>query len=252
MTNVSFVTIPTAPITQIFNNYNPTSYGGDGRHKGIDYGIMAGNPVYSCMDGEVIATILSQSGYGRHIKIKHADGCISIYGHLTKTLVSVGQIVKAGQEIGKSGGDKYDGIDGDGFSTGAHLHWEIRPSTSLNTDQGAVDPEKWCLRYVRGIRKQAEITAYLGLRSRVSPVDGQTIYTIPHRSLIDVIEEKDGWCRLLSLRSEWCSKEYLRFTGIETNPEIPVEEVPVPKIYTDAEKLSLVWEDYLSRYPEYK
>jgi hypothetical protein len=250
MTNVAFVTIPTAPISQIFNNYNPQSYGGDGRHKGIDFAIMAGNPVYTCMDGTVKETILSQSGYGRHIKIMHLDGSMSIYGHLTKTLVSVGQIVRAGQEIGKSGGDKFDGIDGDGYSTGAHLHWEIRPPTSLGTDQGAVDPEKWCLKYVGGLRKQAEITAYLGLRSRVSPIDGQTIYTIPHRSLVDVVEEKDGWCRILSLRPEWCSAEYLRFTGIETDPKIPNIEEPIEKFYTYEEKVDIMWEEFLKLHPE--
>jgi hypothetical protein len=250
MTNVSFVTIPTAPISQIFNNYNPASYGGDGRHKGIDYAIMAGNPVYACMDGTVKATILSQSGYGRHIQILHADGSVSYYAHLTKTLVSVGQIVKAGQEIGKSGGDPGDGVDGDGFSTGPHLHWEIRPPGQHGTDQNAVDPMEWCIKYIPDIQREAEVTAYLGLRVRSSPstIYGTVLYSFPHRTKIRVVEEKDGWSRVLSIRSEWCSSEYLNFTGKIITPDI--DDTPVEKVYSYEEKVDLMWKEFIKLHPE--
>jgi murein DD-endopeptidase MepM/ murein hydrolase activator NlpD len=236
MTNVSFVTIPDAIITQKFNNYNPSNYGGDGKHKGIDFGIMVGNPVYACMDGLVKSAIVTQTGYGRHIRLMHEDGSMSIYGHLSKLLVAEGDKVLAGQEIGKSGGDPNDAIDGDGFSTGAHLHWEIRPSTSLLTDQGAVDPMEWCIKYIPGIRKQAEVIPYEGLRARAMPIDGRTLYIIPHRTQVNIIEETNGWSRLLSLRPEWCSSAFLLKTGIETNPNIP----PII-VYTDAEKLERLW-----------
>jgi hypothetical protein len=244
MTKVSFVTIPSAIVTQKFNNYNPTMYGGDRRHKGIDFGIVAGNPVYACMGGEVTTAVVSQSGYGRHVRITHPDNSMSIYGHLSKLLVNVGDVVGAGQEIGKSGGDPSDGIDGDGFSTGAHLHFEIRPPNSLTSDQGAVDPVAWCAKYIPGVRKQSEVTSYEGLRARSAPVSGNILYVMPHRTIIDVVEEKDGWSRILGLRPEWCSSTYLNFTGIETNPDIPDDEIP-EDIYTDKEKLDILWKLYL-------
>jgi hypothetical protein len=244
VTKVSFPTIPNAIITQIFNNYNPNMYGGDGRHKGLDLGNPVGTSVYACMKGEVTTAVVSQSGYGRHVRISHPDNSMSIYGHLSKLLVNVGDIVNAGQEIGKSGGDPKDNIDGDGFSTGAHLHWEIRPPNSLTSDQGAVDPMMWCTKYIVGVRKQAEVISYDGLRARDNPINGTILYVMPHRTIIDVIEESNGWSRILSLRPEWCSSAYLNFTGIETNPIIPDDEVP-EDIYTDKEKLDILWNLYL-------
>lgn len=239
MTKVSFVTIPSAIVTQKFNNYNPTMYGGGGKHKGIDFGIIVGTPVYTCMDGVVTTAVVTQSGYGRHVRITHNDNSMSIYGHLSQLMVEVGDIVVAGQQIGLSGGDPTDGIDGDGLSTGAHLHWEIRPPNSLTTDQGAVDPMEWCNKYIVGIRKQAEVTAYNGLRVRTSPTTGDILYVMPHRTLVNIIEEKNGWARILSTRPEWCSLDYLNFTGIET--EVKEDTDDDVNIYTDAEKLEILW-----------
>ncbi len=52
--NVAFPTINTAPVSQVFGNYNPALYGGDRKHKGIDFGVMVGTPVYACIDGDVV------------------------------------------------------------------------------------------------------------------------------------------------------------------------------------------------------
>jgi murein DD-endopeptidase MepM/ murein hydrolase activator NlpD len=238
--NVAFVTIPTASITQKFDNYNPTMYSGDGKHKGLDLGVIAGNPVYVCMDGDVTLAAVSQTGYGRHVRVLHPDGSLSIYGHLSKNLVKVGDHVLAGHEIGKSGGDPGDGIDGDGFSTGPHLHWEIRPPGQHGTDQMAVDPMEWCCRYITNLRREAIATAYLGLRVRSTPVivegNWNVIRSLPNRTTVDIIEEIDGWSRILSTRPEWCSSEYLSFTGNVTGGE----PTP-PAIITDAEKLERLW-----------
>ena len=237
--NTAFPTIPTAIVTQIFGNYNPSMYSGDGKHKGIDYGIRAGTSIYACMPGTVTTAITSQTGYGRHIRISHPDGSLSIYGHLTKLLVEVGNTVEAGQEIGKSGGDPLDGIDGDGFSTGAHLHWEIRPPESLSTDQGAVDPVQWCMKYLPGPWREAQVTADIGLNVRTSPVNGNVLYALRKRELVKVIETIDGWSRLLALRTEWCSSSWLFMTGVVQDVELP--PVVVPGEYTDAEKLFRLW-----------
>ncbi len=247
MTNVAFVTILNAIVTQKFNNPNPTMYSGDGKHKGLDLGIIVGTPVYACMGGQVTTATVSQTGYGRQVRITHSDNSISIYGHLSKLLVNVGDMVEAGQEIGKSGGDKNDSIDGDGFSTGAHLHWEIRPPNSLLSDQGAVDPILWCAKYISGKRKQAEVVPYEGLWARSFSVTGTKLYLMPHRTIIDVVEEKDGWSRILGLRPEWCSSKYLNFTGIETTVDIPDDE---PNIYTYEEKVDIMWKEFIKLHPE--
>lgn len=75
-----------------------------------------------------------RTGYGYHVRVHHADGALTIYGHMSKILVANKQIVKQGQRIGISGST--------GDSTGAHLHWEIRPvNCNVNNGYaGATDP----------------------------------------------------------------------------------------------------------------
>jgi murein DD-endopeptidase MepM/ murein hydrolase activator NlpD len=58
------------------------------------------------------------SGYGWAVEIQHAEGWSTIYGHLSRYLVDVGDRVKRGQIIGLSGNS--------GNSTGPHVHYEIR------------------------------------------------------------------------------------------------------------------------------
>lgn len=91
-------------------------------HTGMDLGIPTGTPVYSIAEGKVIKATVSSVGYGVHIIISHANGIQSVYAHLSKLLVSTGDIVKAGQKIGLSGST--------GNSTGPHLHFEIRKNGS--------------------------------------------------------------------------------------------------------------------------
>ncbi len=75
-------------------------------------------------------------GYGIHIRLRHPDGSLTIYGHLTKPYVSRGQKVSQGDRIGLTGNS--------GFSTGPHLHFEYRPAgwekNTTNGFGGAVDP----------------------------------------------------------------------------------------------------------------
>lgn len=240
MNKPSFPTIAKAYITQSFNNYNPYFYGGDGRHKGIDFGIMPNTPIYACMDGDVSVALNQRTGYGRHIRIIHPDGSMSIYGHLNTLLVSPGEWVASGQQIALSGGDPRDNVDGDGLSTGAHLHWEIRPKGGLTTDQTAVDPLEYCLQYIPEKIRLAEVTAAKGLRVRLSPGTGDILYANPRKTVVKVVETKDNWARLHSLRPEWTWMEYLYFTGDVINPP-PATPVPDPA-YTDAEKLDILWD----------
>lgn len=102
-------------------------------HGGIDIagaGIM-GTPVVAAADGTVVATNSSCThnwgksyscgcggGYGNYVMISHAEGKMTVYGHLTSLTVSSGQSVSRGQVIGYVGST--------GNSTGPHLHYECR------------------------------------------------------------------------------------------------------------------------------
>lgn len=86
-------------------------------HTGMDLGVPSGTPVYAMADGNVILSEYSDS-WGNYVIIYHGNGISSLYAHFSKRLVSVGETVKAGQKIGLSGST--------GWSTGPHLHFEIR------------------------------------------------------------------------------------------------------------------------------
>ncbi len=256
MTIVSFPTIATAPVTQVFGNYNPALYAGDQRHKGIDYGIVADTPIYACMSGRVTTAETKQTGYGRHIRILHDDGSLSIYGHLNALLVQVGDRVTAGELIGKSGGDPNDKVDGDGLSTGPHLHWEIRPPNMHSTDQTAVDPMDYCLQYLPAVIRYAEVTAALGLNVRAEPhVAAKQLTTAKRRQILPIVEYSNGWVRIHSLRPEWVSEKFLNYTGAtihHTAPTNTANQAPLPIFaengegqgrgeITDSEKLTRLW-----------
>ena len=86
-------------------------------HNGIDFGGGYGAPVYATGSGVVISTS-KLGGYGNAIIIEHGRGMSSVYGHLSRIMVSSGSTVKRGQRIGSIGSS--------GLSTGPHLHFEIR------------------------------------------------------------------------------------------------------------------------------
>lgn len=86
-------------------------------HAGTDFAASRGTPIYTTADGVVIFAGW-QSGYGRVIKIRHAFGFETVYGHLNATRVKVGQRVARDDRIGDMGNS--------GRSTGSHLHYEIR------------------------------------------------------------------------------------------------------------------------------
>jgi murein DD-endopeptidase MepM/ murein hydrolase activator NlpD len=85
-------------------------------HKGLDIDINYG-PVYAAGDGKVVYTGNKGDGYGVKIVIDHGDGYGTLYGHLSRSSVNVGDEVYKGQHIATSGNT--------GSSTGAHLHFEV-------------------------------------------------------------------------------------------------------------------------------
>ncbi|MGD7001882.1 M23 family metallopeptidase [Corynebacterium halotolerans] len=98
-------------------------------HAGIDIANSEGTPILAVMDGTVIDSGPA-SGYGQWIRVKHDNGAVSVYGHMSTLNVGVGERVTAGQQIA--------GMGNLGFSTGTHLHFEIHPDGT-----NAVDPVPW-------------------------------------------------------------------------------------------------------------
>ncbi|WP_405358060.1 murein hydrolase activator EnvC family protein [Ruminococcus sp.] len=115
--------------------YTITGGFGEGRsyesHGGTDIAAPIGTPIYAANSGTVIDTSNDCShssagvgacnhggGYGNHVWIQHDNGYQTIYGHMINTAVSTGEYVSKGQLIGYSGST--------GWSTGPHLHFELR------------------------------------------------------------------------------------------------------------------------------
>jgi murein DD-endopeptidase MepM/ murein hydrolase activator NlpD len=85
-------------------------------HSGIDIPAQYGDRVIASKDGKVVFSG-TNGGYGNCIILDHGNGQATLYGHMSARLVSVGQKVIKGQQIGRVGST--------GRSTGAHLHFEI-------------------------------------------------------------------------------------------------------------------------------
>jgi murein DD-endopeptidase MepM/ murein hydrolase activator NlpD len=130
-------------ITQVFgvNERAYAKYGMKG-HNGIDFRTrfidspLGRRYVSAADDGIVEEARWDKTGYGTHLRIRHKDGGLMIYGHNTKLYVAKGQHVKAQQIIALSGST--------GDSSGPHVHFEYRPSgwenNSKNGFAGAIDP----------------------------------------------------------------------------------------------------------------
>jgi murein DD-endopeptidase MepM/ murein hydrolase activator NlpD len=86
-------------------------------HNGIDFGASAGTPIRAAADG-VVVSAGPLGGYGNATVIDHGNGLATMYAHQSQIIVSAGQHVSRGQVIGYVGST--------GFSTGPHLHFEVR------------------------------------------------------------------------------------------------------------------------------
>ncbi|OBH21253.1 MULTISPECIES: M23 family metallopeptidase [Mycolicibacter] len=104
-------------------------------HAGIDIANAIGTPILAASDGVVIESGPS-AGYGMLVKLRHSDGTVTLYGHINRSLVSVGERVMAGDQIAEMGNR--------GYSTGPHLHFEV-----LQNGTSRIDPTAWLAK--RGI-----------------------------------------------------------------------------------------------------
>jgi murein DD-endopeptidase MepM/ murein hydrolase activator NlpD len=108
--------VPTCKITQGLHWYNAT-----------DFGAKCGDPIYAAAAGTVQRVSYGwNSGAGNYVTILHFNGVVTMYGHVSKSLVVSGQTVSQGDIIALIGGKP--GMAGAGISTGCHVHFDVRGS----------------------------------------------------------------------------------------------------------------------------
>jgi murein DD-endopeptidase MepM/ murein hydrolase activator NlpD len=108
-------------------------------HKGMDFTSPRGTPIYATGNGRVIRADSKSSGYGKHIRIDHGYGYVTLYAHLSKYNIRKGQKVKRGDLIGFVGST--------GRSQAPHLHYEVRYNgkavNPMNFYYGDLSPEEF-------------------------------------------------------------------------------------------------------------
>ena len=87
-------------------------------HNGLDIKVQIGDTIRAAFDGKVrvVKDQGRRRGYGKYVVVRHENGLETVYGHLSKWLVTEDQYVKAGDPIALGGNT--------GRSTGSHLHFE--------------------------------------------------------------------------------------------------------------------------------
>lgn len=111
--------LPGACITDTYGWHDWRGY----VHQGVDLGAGTGTPIHAAADGQVTRSGWVWSGYGISVTIGHGDDWTTHYAHMSRTAVSVGQWVNAGDVIGYVGAT--------GQVTGPHLHLEVATSWAV-------------------------------------------------------------------------------------------------------------------------
>lgn len=109
------------------------------KHNGMDFTAPRGVPIYATGDGKVSRADNRSSGFGKHIRIEHGYGYMSLYAHLSKYNVKKGQKVKRGDLIGFVGNT--------GRSQAPHLHYEVWKDKErinpINFYYGSLSPQEF-------------------------------------------------------------------------------------------------------------
>jgi murein DD-endopeptidase MepM/ murein hydrolase activator NlpD len=87
------------------------------QHKGVDYAAPTGTPARTVGDG-VVAYAGRQNGYGNVVEVRHSNERVTVYAHLSRIDVRLGQRVEQGERVGAVGAT--------GWATGPHLHFEFK------------------------------------------------------------------------------------------------------------------------------
>jgi len=101
-------------------------------HPGYDVRATLGSEIHPVSSGVVVKQEFEVGGYGRYILIQHENGIQTLYAHMSKTTMKVGDKVETSDVIG------YVGLTG--YSTGSHIHFEVRVDDK-RIDPGLILPE---------------------------------------------------------------------------------------------------------------
>ncbi len=139
-------------------------------HSGIDIALNTGDTIFAAFDG-VVRLAKTNGGYGKCVVIRHYNNLETLYGHLSKINVKVGEKVKAGEAIGLGGST--------GRSTGPHLHFECRLLYACFDPEWIFDLETYSIKtsFVRidksyfGVESSEKKANKKAAKSRLSKVD---------------------------------------------------------------------------------
>lgn len=175
------------------------------KHKGIDIALRTGDDVRAAFDGKVRIRGYERGGYGNYIVIRHPNGLETVYGHMSRCIAQEGQIVKAGEVIGKGGST--------GRSTGPHLHFETRflgidinPALIIDFSVGAPQSDYYTFVAPRGYKtyayedgdaqskagSDAKYKAKANKKSRASASHTPRIYRVKKGDTLSRIAKKTG------------------------------------------------------------
>ncbi len=118
-------------VTSEFGSRSSPTEGASTNHKGMDIGASTGSSIVAAASGTVTISTYSASA-GNYVMISHGGGVSTVYMHCSSLLVNVGDKVSAGDVIAKVGST--------GYSTGPHLHFEIRSGGTYVNPRQYVSP----------------------------------------------------------------------------------------------------------------
>lgn len=129
-------------------------------HRGVDVKIIRDEPIVAALPGVVVMSKYNPGGYGHYVLVQHDNDIQTLYGHLSKREVKVGDKLLPGDIVGLGGNS--------GRSSGAHLHFEIRYGKYNIDPETVVDFPKWELKEgASHISKSDVITAHRKMQWRL-------------------------------------------------------------------------------------
>lgn len=249
MSSFKFEAWPTEfrTVTQYFG-VNPQNYSQFGLpgHDGLDIRAPKGSKVYAVAPGRVKLVVRDPDGhnYGIHIRITHADGYETIYGHLEKALVKEGNRVEAGTLIGLA--------DDTGNSFGSHLHLTLKRKgeSFKNWPSNIIDPtpfllpllawktpagpytEGWvCTASVSIIGDLAQVNAGDAYLHDGPGTDSKVIDLIPEGTMMIVTGDESSDCVAVQVPSR----------ALDSAPNLIPPPEPDPSNLTPPDGIVLAW-----------
>lgn len=166
-------------------------------HRGVDVNVIKDEPVVAAYPGEVTMSRYNKGGYGHYVLIKHPNGIETLYAHLSKRILKVGDKVFPGDIVGLAGNS--------GRSSAAHLHFEIRygeinidPTTVIDFPHWSLKPgvSKFSMKKARNehrkIQAQLRDNNYYVVQAGDSQGDVANWFNISIESLCRINDLKPG------------------------------------------------------------